>query len=377
MKNLLIFLLVLLLVVIFFHPHDVFAQETAVRYSKEERVEALVVKISGEKEITVMGKKKLSQTLELEILPPAPTKRITLTTGNLPTVYEPVYKLNDTVVLNSLTLENGEKTYLITDYVRRDSLYQLFLIFIILAVLIAGKKGFFSLIGMGMSFVVIVKFLLPQIVAGSDPILIAVLTSFALIPLTFYLSHGINLKTSIAILGTLLSLIFSGFLANFFIEKMKLSGFSSEEAVFLQLQNPGLTNIKGLILGGIIIGLVGILDDITISQAAIVQELKKSSPKFGFWELFSGAMAVGKDHIASLVNTLILVYAGAALPLLLLFVNNPAPFADVINLELVAEEILRTLVASIGLILAVPTTSLLAAVVFGNKKYYDLRINIK
>ncbi|MBI3980390.1 YibE/F family protein [Candidatus Microgenomates bacterium] len=355
----------------------VLAQETALKYDKEERIEAVVVKISQEKEITVMGKENLSQTLELEFLPPALRKRVTLTTGNIPTAYQPVYKVNDTVVLNSLVTGNGEKTYIITDYVRRDALYWLFLIFVILTIFVARRRGIFSLLGMFISFFLIVKFLLPQIMSGNDPILIAVLTALAIIPLTFYLSHGINLKTSIAVLGTVTALIISGLLANYFIVSAKLSGFSSEEAVFLQVQNPNFANIRGLILAGIIIGLVGILDDITISQAAIVRQLKTNSPKLGFWELYQGAMEVGKDHIASLVNTLILVYTGAALPLLLLFVNNPAPFADVINLELVAEEILRALVASIGLILAVPITSLLAAVVFGNKKYYDLRINIK
>lgn len=352
--------------IFFFKP--VLAQEnTSLPIIKEEKFEATVVKIINEEKITKKGQTRIAQTLELELLPPSTKKRLTLLTGDLPIANQPKYQVNDTVVLSAFSSADGKTTYLITDFVRRDSLYLLFLIFAVLVVLVGRKRGFFSLLGMGVSFFVIGKFLLPQIMVGTDPILSAVLTSLAIIPVTFYLSHGINLKTSIAVLGTLVSLIISGFLAGFFINTAKLSGFSSEEAVFLQVQNPSLENIKGLILAGIIIGLVGILDDITISQAAIVEQLKKNSPKLGFWELYKGAMEVGKDHIASLVNTLVLVYTGAALPLLLLFINNPQPFADVINLEIVAEEILRTLVASIGLILAVPITSSLAALVFENK----------
>jgi uncharacterized membrane protein len=149
-------------------------------------------------------------------------------------------------------------------------------------------------------------------------------------------------------------------LATLFVNLSQLTGFTSEEAGFLQAYKPGLINMKGLLLSGIIIGVLGVLDDITISQSAIVEQLKKANQKLKPIELYQKAMSVGRDHIASMINTLILVYTGAALPLLLLFIDNPHPFSQVINYEIIADEVVRTLVGSIGLILAVPITTLLA-----------------
>ena len=137
---------------------------------------------------------------------------------------------------------------------------------------------------------------------------------------------------------------------------------------FLQVAKQGTLNIQGLLLAGIIIGLLGILDDVTVSQSSVVFELKKTNPSLKIAELYSKAMNVGKDHIASVVNTLVLVYAGAALPLLLLFINNPMPYEQVVNFEIISEEIVRTLVASIGLILSIPLTTLLASWIVGKAK---------
>lgn len=237
----------------------------------------------------------------------------------------------------------------------------LFVIFVVVAALLVGRfQGFSSLLGMGFSFLVIFKFILPQISSGKDPVQSAILGSLAIVPFTFILSHGANRKTIVAISGTIISLVIAGFLALIFVEATKLTGFSSEEAGFLQAYKGSLINIKGLLLAGIIIGLLGVLDDITVSQSAIVQELKNTDIKLRPVEIYRKAMVVGKDHIASVINTIILVYTGAALPLLILFVDNPRPFLEVVNYEVIAEEVVRTLVGSIGLILAVPITTLIA-----------------
>ena len=262
-------------------------------------------------------------------------------------------------------LQGGE-TYLITDYVRRTPLLVLFLIFVVVTVIIGKWKGISSILGMGISFLVILKFILPSIYSGSDPVTIAILGSLAIIPVTFFLSHGFNRKTLVAIVGTLISLVATGILATLFVEATKLTGFASEEAGFLNVFKEGTINIKGLLLAGIIIGVLGVLDDITISQSAIVQELKIANPQLNSKELYKKAMSVGKDHIASMVNTLILVYTGAALPLLLLFVDNPRPFSELINYEIIADEIVRTLVGSIGLVLAVPITTFIASYAINN-----------
>ncbi len=157
-------------------------------------------------------------------------------------------------------------------------------------------------------------------------------------------------------------------MASFFVDAAKLTGYASEEASFLQVSRQGSFNVRGLLLAGIIIGALGILDDITISQAAVVSSLKQASSKIKADELFAKAMDVGKDHISSMINTLILVYAGASLPLMLLFVDNPHPFSEIINYEIIADEVVRTLVGSIGLVLAVPITTLIAVIVFSIKK---------
>ena len=305
---------------------------------------------------------QLYQKLELLVLKGSlKGEVIEAESGNLPTSNLPKYKVGDgLIVAYSQDLE-GNRVFYITDYIRRNSLLWLFAIFLIISLLIGRWQGLTSLIGLAISFLVIFKFILPQIYNGADPVQIAILASLVIIPVTFLLSHGLNKKTGVAIAGTLAALILTGILANLFVNLSQLTGFASEEAGFLQAYKPGLINMKGLLLAGIIIGVLGILDDITISQAAIVDQLKKANPKLRLKELYKKAMNVGRDHIASMINTLILVYTGAALPLLLLFINNPSPFSQVINYEIIADEVVRTLVGSIGLILAVPITTLIAA----------------
>lgn len=333
---------------------------------KEQTLEGIVTQILEEKKITPMGAKEPQLCQKLQILitkGSLKNKKITIESGNLPMSNLQKYKVGDELVISYSKSFEGNDTFYITDYVRRSALLWLFVIFVIVAVVICRWQGMTSLIGMGISFLVIFKFILPKISAGSDPVQIAILGSLVIIPATFILSHGVNKKTAIAIVGTLISLIITGILANVFVEASKLTGFASEEAGFLQAYKPGLINIKGLLLAGIIIGVLGVLDDITISQSAIVQQLKAANPNLRAGELYKKAMAVGRDHIASMVNTLVLVYAGAALPLLLIFIDNPHPFSEIVNYEIIAEEVVRTLVGSIGLILAVPITTLIASLV--------------
>lgn len=324
-------------------------------------LEAVVTTVKEQKQIEVNGKKQLYQKLELTITSDKEKdKKIIIENGKTATAALQKYDVGDKVAISASKDFKGKELYTINDYVRRAPLAWLFLLFIVLTLVIGRKRGLASLAGMAISFLMILFFILPQILAGFDPIIIVITASLVIIPTTFYLSHGVNRKTTAAVIGTIIALIITGILASFFVEATKLTGFASEEAGFLEALKQGTINIKALILAGIIIGALGILDDITISQAAIVYQLQHTSPRLTFQELYSKAMDIGQDHIASMVNTLVLVYTGAALPLLLLFINNPHPFAEVINYEIIAEEIVRTLVASIGLILAVPITTLLA-----------------
>lgn len=329
---------------------------------QEQNYEALVTQVTEEKNITVEGKKQLYQKLQVQITTgDRKGQTITIENGNIPSVQVIDYSTDDQIVVSAFTDTNGKQFYTINDYVRRTPLLILFAIFVGLVVLIGRKRGVASLLGMALSFALIFAFVLPQILAGYDPVLIVILASAVIIPFSFYLSHGFNSKTTASVIGTLISLILTGILATIVIGAAKFTGFASDEASFLQAARPDVINMQGLLLAGILIGTLGILDDITISQAAIVQQLKTTSPHLKYYELFTKTMDVGRDHIAATVNTLVLVYTGAALPLLLLFIDNPLPFATVINYEIIAEEIVRILIASIGLILAVPITTAIAA----------------
>jgi len=333
-------------------------------FFQQETLEATVTEILEEKEIQfpdLEGEKQLYQKLELLVTKGSLIDReIIIESGDIPIASLQKYKSGDNVVVFYSKSPEGDEYFYISDYVRRAPLFLLLIIFVVVTLIIAKWRGFSSILGMGFSFLVIFKFILPKILAGANPISVAIIGSFFIIPITFYLSHGLNKKTTVAILGTIISLVITGILAGVFVDAAKLTGFASEEAGFLQVFRQGQVNIKGILLAGIIIGVLGVLDDVTVSQSAIVFQLKKVNSNMKSGQLYKKAMDVGKDHISSMVNTLVLVYTGASLPLLLLFIDNPHPFLEVINYEILADEIVRTLVGSIGLVLAVPITTFIA-----------------
>jgi uncharacterized membrane protein len=165
-----------------------------------------------------------------------------------------------------------------------------------------------------------------------------------------------------------MSLILTGVISVAFVRAVRLTGFASDEAGFLQAMRPGEIDIVGLLLAGMVISVIGVLDDVTVAQAGIVAQLRDANPSFDWRQLYLRAMQVGQDHIASMVNTLVLVYAGAALPLLLLLTDRSLPLAYVLSHEVVAEEIVRILVTSIGLVAAVPITTFLASLVMVRRR---------
>lgn len=279
-------------------------------------------------------------------------------------VGEDEYEKGDLLLVNRTEDREGNFLYYVRDFVRRPALLWLFIVFGVLTVLVARWRGAASLLGMAFSFLIIFKFILPRILAGSPPVFIILFSSLFIIPVTFFLSHGVNRKSLVAIGGTLISLLVTVLLAVLFSNWAHLTGFSSEEAAFLETMEPGQINFRGLVLAGMIVGVLGVLDDITVAQAAVVEKLREANPRLSGKDLFFRALDVGRDHIASMVNTLVLVYAGASLPLLLLFVDTSQSLSVVINNEALAVEIIRTLVGSIGLIFAVPVTAALAVKAF-------------
>lgn len=321
-------------------------------------IKATITNILEEKEIEVMGINQLYQKLELQL--DSNHQKIIIENGNQPLANIIKYSLNDRVLITESSTMNGGVEYNITDFIRTDSLILLTIIFLIFLIAIAKWKGISAVLGMIFTFIIIFTLILPKIASGENPTLIAIIGSLIIIPVSFYLAHGFNKKTNIAIISSILTLITTIILGSIFIKIGHLTGLSSEEAGMLSLSQTSL-NMQGILLAGIVIGALGVLDDITIAQAAVVDELSKTNKSNKPKDLYSHAMSVGKDHITSMVNTLILAYAGASLPLLLIFFDNPHPFSEIINYEMISEEIIRTLTGSIGLILAVPITTFLAS----------------
>lgn len=273
---------------------------------------------------------------------------------------EESYQAGDVVLIVTTVDQAGNDIAYIADRMRTMPLLLLFTLFVGIVLLVGRIHGIASLAGMVFSFLIIIQFIVPQIVLGNNPLLIALLGGLIITPVTFYISHGLNAKTTIAVAGTFIALVWTGLLSWLFVELAHLSGFTGDESVFIQTLINDSIDMKNLLLAGMIIGTMGILDDITVSQSSIVSKLASTNPRFTFRELFLHAMDVGKDHIASLVNTLVLVYAGAALPLFLLFSRTQEPFSYIVNNEIIATEIVRMLVGTSGLVSAVPITTFLA-----------------
>lgn len=333
--------------------------------SQDFSAQARIERVLEEKEINVLDHQQLYQKLELIILDGEKKgDKVILENGNQPLANVIKYKVKDKVLLNTYTDPGGKKTFIITDFVRNDSLFLLLIIFLIVTIWVARGKGVSAIISMIFTFGILFTWVLPSISAGNNPVLIATLASMVIIPISFYLSHGFNKKTTMAIFGSIISLIIVCVLAYVFIDLGHLTGLSSEEAGLLAVNRDGILNMRGILLAGIVIGALGVLDDITVSQSAIVEELAVTAKLNKTTDLYKRAMGIGKDHITSMVNTLVLAYAGASLPLLLIFVDNPHPLMEIINYEMIAEEIIRTLVGSIGLVLAVPITTIIAAIGF-------------
>lgn len=274
------------------------------------------------------------------------------------------FKVGDIVVINK-TINQGEADYYVNDIYRIPSILWVTGVFLAVVLLFSRWRGLASILGLSVSVLVILKFITPQILAGRDPLITSLIGGVIIAVVSLYLAHGFNKRTSVALLSTMLSLGLAVVTALLFVHFTNLFGSGSEESIFLQFDQDRIINLRGLLLGGIILGVLGVLDDITTAQSAVVDELKKANPGFTFMELFKRGSSVGQEHISSLINTLFLAYAGVSLPLFLLLGSSTGyPLWTLLNSEFIAEEIVRTLVGSITLVMAVPITTLLAAYFF-------------
>jgi uncharacterized membrane protein len=282
------------------------------------------------------------------------TSDVRLDVGETIRVYE--NPLPEGAVLGGVRVDR----YGFADFERRSPLLWLAAGFAVLVLLTGRLQGLRALLGLAASLLVVVFYIVPAILDGRSPTGVALFGALAVMFVTIPLAHGVSAKTAAACLGTAASLLLTLGLADLFTDLAHLTGLASEEAIFLRA-SVGDISIQGLLLAGMVIGALGVLDDLTVSQASTVMALRRANPALRFRRLFTSALAVGHDHIAATVNTLVLAYAGASLPILLIFSLGGTSFSDAVNTEAVAEQIVATLVGSIGLIAAVPVTTGLAA----------------
>jgi len=279
-------------------------------------------------------------------------------------------RVGDAVMAQAMIDDRGTQVFYVIEIVRSRIIYWLVGVFALVAILVGRKRGWSALISLIVTFLVIMKLIIPYILAGYNPLLVSLIGSAIILFLVIYLHWGFTRKSHLAFGTLILSLLITGLVSILFVYLARLSGSSNEEVIYLV----GITNTaikyQGLLLAGIIIGAAGVLDDVVISQISLVEQLKEANPLMKTGDLIRKALTVGVDHISSMVNTLFLAYAGASLPLLMLFNLKQEPFltlSSVINNEMIATEIVRTLTGSIGLILAVPIATIVAVRYLGAK----------
>lgn len=262
---------------------------------------------------------------------------------------------------------DGSPVWAVTDWVRRPALWWLAGLFLVATVAIARFKGLRAFAATIAGLVIIIVYIVPSILAGANPVLVSLLGTGGILLLAIYFVHGINWSTTAAVIGTFAAIIVTMFLGILWTDLAHLTGFGSDDAMMINY-HAGHVNMRGLLLAGMLIGALGALTDVTIVQASVVRELAHTNPEMSFRKLYAHGMNVGNDHIGSLVNTLVLAYAGTALPLLMLLHINDAGFLQTLNMEVVATEVVHTLVGSLGLILGVPLTTFIAALLFRGDK---------
>ncbi|MCK5592232.1 MAG: YibE/F family protein, partial [Candidatus Pacebacteria bacterium] len=269
--------------------------------------------------------------------------------------------------INYFISSEEDTYYSVYEVDRRASIIGLMILFVMVIIVFSGKQGVRSLVALAGSILVILYVLVPTLISGFSPVLISIIVAIAILFFAIFFTHGFNKPSAVAFGGTVSAVVLTGLLAMLSIHLSHLTGFASDESVYLNFNTDGQLDFVGLLLAAIIIGAIGVLDDVGITQVAVVRELYATDRNLEKWRVYKKAMRVGREHVSALINTLVLAYTGAALPLLLLFSQSENAFGSIINREIFATEIVRTMVGSIGLVLAVPITTLLA--VYTLEKY--------
>jgi uncharacterized membrane protein len=316
-----------------------------------------VIEVVSSEERTVPGTQTATpvQTIDVEVLD-GPFD------GDIITIENDFLALDtgDRFYFNYNVYIDGSESYAVTNIDRRVPLMLFVALFAFAVIALGGWQGVRSLIALGVSFLAIFYVLLPGLLAGYSPLLLSFLVAAGILFGAIFFTHGFNRESFVAYGGTMLAVGLTGILAIIAVSASSLTGFASDESVYLNFNTDGVLDFTGLLLGAIIVGVLGVLDDIAVTQAAVVVELYGSNKSLSPREVYRRALRVGREHVGALVNTLVLAYAGASLPLLMYFYLAPVGFWSLINSELFATEIIRAVVGSIGLILTVPIVTGLA-----------------
>ena len=365
-----IFLVLIFLFLALSFSAKVYAQNNQ-QDAKQEYLKASVIEIVSQGEKEVLGYKNPYQTLRIKIESGRDTGKYTIIENGKDThiTKDQEVAVGEEIILTKTITQDGKVSYAIFDIYRLTPLVLLIAVFFILILLVSGFKGFGSLLGMLFSLAVILFFIIPNVLSGKDPLTITIAGSFVILFVSTYLAHGVSKKTTIALASTLIALILTALFSIAAIGLSHLTGLGNEDFFALQFGPTDFINIKGLFLSGIIIGTLGALNDITTTQSATIFELKKANSRLKFSEILVKGFRVGQEHIASLVNTLILAYAGSSLAIFIFLVLNPIhlPYWVILNNEIISDEVIRIVAGSIGLVLSVPIVTLIAALAVSKK----------
>jgi uncharacterized membrane protein len=269
------------------------------------------------------------------------------------------------VIVDAKVNPDGTSLYIIRDPYRLNKLIPIVILFIVLLIIFGGTKGIGALVGLSINLLTLIGYIIPQILNGKDPLTTCLIGSFFILLVSTYIAHGISMKTTVALVGTATALVIGVIISIFSVRALHLLGYGNETIQILQTMTPNGVNPQGVLLGGIIIGTLGALNDLTTTQSITIFTMAGENPKQKVSRLFHKGIAIGREHIASLINTLVLAYAGSSFVVFLFFISNPIhlPWWMLLNDQTAIEEIVRMLTGSMALILAVPITTFIASYV--------------
>lgn len=349
--------LIPIFLLVFVLPISIHAQEVHNDYQGTWRGKVLEVLDSEIRNIPGTDTEHVFQTIKTKIID-GPKK------GNIVTIENDYLELKkgNSFYFNYLVDINGTEKFVVTNIDRRDSLLMLVLFFVFVVILFGGWQGFRSIIALVASFLAIFYILLPGLLNGMNPLFTSFLVASGILFGAIFFTHGFNRESLVSYVGTMIAVLLTGLFAILAVWMTSLSGFTGDETTYLNIGTNGKLDFTGLLLGAIIIGILGVLDDIAVTQSAVVSELYDTNPQITRKEVYFRAIRIGREHVSALVNTLVLAYTGASLPILLYFKLYDMNFSTVVNLEIFATEVVRAIVGSIGLILTVPIVTFLATV---------------